>query len=233
MGVFDQDVSARFCLKHPMLYQEGPQNLLFRWRRILGWMLYGVASAVIIFFLSAASLQHQAFRKSGEVIDIATLGATAYTCVVWAVNAQMAITVSYFTLIQHICIWGGIALWYVFLVAYGAITPTFSTTYFMVFMDSLAGAASYWVVTLLVAAAALIPYFTFAVIKTWFFPDYHNKIQWLRHRERDSNADAEFGQVLRQFSVRSTGVGVSARRDAASLVRLNSKVYHAGSPQLS
>ncbi|XP_062179837.1 putative phospholipid-transporting ATPase 9 [Phragmites australis] len=236
MGVFDQDVSARFCLKYPMLYQEGPQNLLFRWARILGWMLYGVASAVIIFFLSAGSLQYQAFRKSGEVMDIESLGATAYTCVVWAVNAQMAITVSYFTLIQHICIWGGIALWYVFLVAYGAITPTFSTTFFMVFVDALAGAPSYWVVTLLVSAAALIPYFTYAAIKTWFFPDYHNKIQWLRHRDRgqpDSNADLEFGQALRQFSVRSTGVGVSARRDAVELVRLNTKVYHADPPQLS
>lgn len=224
-------------MQYPMLYQEGPQNLLFRWSRILGWMLYGVASAVIIFFLSTASLQHQAFRKSGEVMDLAALGATAYTCVVWAVNVQMLITVSYFTLIQHICIWGGVALWYVFLVAYGAITPTFSTTYFMVFTDALAGAASYWVVTLLVSAAALIPYFTYAVIKRWFFPDYHNKIQWLRHRNRgqpDSNAeDVEFGQALRQFSVRSTGVGVSARRDAAELVRINSKVYHAESPQLS
>ncbi|KAK3141026.1 hypothetical protein QOZ80_5AG0409070 [Eleusine coracana subsp. coracana] len=237
MGVFDQDVPARFCLKYPMLYQEGPQNLLFRWSRILGWMLYGVASAVIIFFFSTTALQHQAFRESGEVMDLAALGATAYTCVVWAVNVQMVITVSYFTLIQHICIWGGIALWYVFLVAYGAITPTFSTTYFMVFVDALAGAASYWVVTLLVSTAALIPYFTYAVIKTRFFPDYHNKIQWLQHRNRgqpDSNdADVEFGQALRQFSVRSTGVGVSARRDAAALVRLNSKVYHADSPQLS
>ncbi|TVU18459.1 hypothetical protein EJB05_34561, partial [Eragrostis curvula] len=241
MGVFDQDVSARFCLKYPMLYQEGPQNLLFRWSRILGWMLYGVASAVIIFFLSTYSLQHQAFLKSGEVMDIATLGATVYTCVVWAVNAQMAITVSYFTLIQHICIWGGIALWYASRsdnLGTGSpilLLQTHSLIYVMG-QTRWQGAASYWVVTLLVSAAALIPYFTYAVIKTWFFPDYHNKIQWLRHRNRgqpDSNADPEFGQALRQFSVRSTGVGVSARRDAAALVRLNSKVYHADSPQLS
>lgn len=228
MGVFDQDVSARFCLKYPMLYQEGPQNLLFRWSRLLGWMVYGVASAVIIFFLTAASLQHQAFRKGGEVIDLSTLGATAYTCVVWAVNAQMAITVNYFTLVQHICIWGGIALWYLFLLAYGAITPFYSTTYFMVFVDALAGAPSYWVVTLLVSAAALIPYFTFAVIKMWFFPDYHNKIQWLRHKGQAGADDRElgFGEAMRQFSVRSTGVGVSARRDHARLVRLDSKVGH-------
>jgi phospholipid-translocating ATPase len=93
------------ALQYPMLYQEGPQNLLFRWSRLLGWMLHGVGSAVIIFFLTIASLKHQAFRKDGEVIDLSILGATAYTCVVWAVNMQMAITV-------NICIWSGIFLWY-------------------------------------------------------------------------------------------------------------------------
>lgn len=235
MGVFDQDVSARFCLKFPMLYQEGPQNLLFQWRRIIGWMLNGVASAVIIFFLSTASLQHQAFRIGGQVTDMATLGATAYTCIVWAVNLQMYITVSYFTLVQHVCIWLSIALWYVFLPVYGAITPSFSTTYYMVFVEALAGAPSYWVVTLLVSAAALVPFFTYAVVKSWFFPDYHNRIQWLRHREKakahpdpETSADVELSQVLRQFSVRSTGVGVSARRDATAVLRrLNSTTQHA------
>ncbi|CAL4902489.1 unnamed protein product [Urochloa decumbens] len=241
MGVFDQDVSARFCLKFPMLYQEGPQNLLFRWRRILGWVVYGVASAVIIFFLSTYSLTHQAFRRSGEVIDKAALGAVAYTGVVWAVNAQMALTVSYFTLVQHACIWISVALWYVFLSAYGAITPDFSTDYYGLFADALAGAPSYWAVTLLVGCAAIVPYFSYAVVKSWFFPDYHNQIQWLRHRERahpdpESSAHAEFGHALRQFSVRSTGVGVSARRDAAAVhSRLNAgvtQVHHAaGSPQ--
>ncbi|KAG8084685.1 hypothetical protein GUJ93_ZPchr0010g9484 [Zizania palustris] len=220
MGVFDQDVSARFCLKYPMLYQEGPQNLLFRWTRLLGWMAYGVASAVIIFFLTSAALHHQAFRRGGEVVDLAVLGGTAYTCVVWAVNAQMMVTANYFTLVQHACIWGGVALWYLFLLAYGAITPITSTNYFMLFTDGLAAAPSYWAVTLLVPAAALLPYFTFASAKTWFFPDYHNKIQWLQHRGSDAD-DPEFGQVLRQFSVRSTGVGVSARRDARDL-RLHS-----------
>jgi phospholipid-translocating ATPase len=102
-------------MQYPMLYQEGPQNLLFRWSRLLGWMLHGVASAVIIFYLTIASLKHQAFRSGGEVIDLSTLGATAYTCIVWAVNMQMAITVNYFTLIQHICIWTSIALWYALL----------------------------------------------------------------------------------------------------------------------
>uniref|UniRef100_A0A0D9WBP4 Phospholipid-transporting ATPase n=1 Tax=Leersia perrieri TaxID=77586 RepID=A0A0D9WBP4_9ORYZ len=221
MGVFDQDVSARFCLRYPMLYQEGPQNLLFRWPRLLGWMAYGVASAVIIFFLTAAALHLQAFRAGGEVADLAVLSGTAYTCMVWAVNAQMVVTANHFTLVQHACIWASVALWYIFLLAYGAITPTFSTNYFMLFTDSLAAAPSYWIITLLVPAAAVLPYFTFAAAKTRFFPDYHNKIQWLQHR--GSNADdPDFAHALRQFSARSTGVGVSARRDARDILASSS-----------
>ncbi|KAK6134052.1 hypothetical protein DH2020_032197 [Rehmannia glutinosa] len=79
LGVFDQDVSARFCLKFPLLYQEGVQNVLFSWRRIIGWMLNGVCSAIIIFFLCIRALDPQAFNKDGKIADYQILGATMYT----------------------------------------------------------------------------------------------------------------------------------------------------------
>ncbi|KAG0484215.1 hypothetical protein HPP92_008294 [Vanilla planifolia] len=212
LGVFDQDVSARFCLKFPMLYQEGVQNLLFSWRRVLAWMFNGVITAIIIFFFTTSAYKHQAFRKGGEVIDSGILGATMYTSVVWVVNCQMAISVSYFTLIQHIFIWGGIALWYLFLLAYGAITPIISTTAYRVFTEALAPAASFWIVTLFVVLSTLIPYFSFAAIQMRFFPMYHNMIQWIRFDGKGD--DPEYCQVVRQRSVRPTTVGVSARLDA-------------------
>ena len=59
-------------MQFPMLYHESPQNLLFQWRRIIGWMAYGVASAVVIFFLTTASLQHHAFWRGGQVVDQVT-----------------------------------------------------------------------------------------------------------------------------------------------------------------
>ncbi|GAB2233224.1 hypothetical protein Droror1_Dr00002443 [Drosera rotundifolia] len=47
-GVFDQDVSARLCLKYPLLNQEGVQNKLFKWQRIIGWMSYGAISSTML-----------------------------------------------------------------------------------------------------------------------------------------------------------------------------------------
>lgn len=212
LGVFDQDVSARFCLKFPLLYQEGVQNLLFSWTRILGWMANGVLNATIIFFLAAYALSHQAFRKSGQVVSLDFLGTTIYTIVVWVVNCQMALSVSYFTLIQHIFIWGGIAFWYLFQLIYGAISPDISTTAYAVFREGLAPAASYWLVTFMVVIATLIPYFAYNAVQMRFFPMYHGMIQWIR--SEGTAEDPEYCHIIRQRSVRPQTVGVSARIDA-------------------
>ncbi|XP_077244046.1 putative phospholipid-transporting ATPase 9 [Tasmannia lanceolata] len=212
LGIFDQDVSARFCLKFPLLYQEGIQNVLFSWRRILSWMFNGVISSIIIFFFCTTAFQHQAFREGGQVVEMEILGATLYSCVVWVVNCQMALSVSYFTLIQHIFVWGGIALWYLFLLAYGALSPNLSSTAYMVFIEGCAPAPSYWFLTLLVVICSLTPYFSYSAIQMRFFPMYHEMIQWIR-KEGQAD-DPEYCRMVRQRSLRTTTVGVSARLDA-------------------
>ncbi|KAL0372561.1 UNVERIFIED_CONTAM: putative phospholipid-transporting ATPase 9 [Sesamum calycinum] len=215
MGVFDQDVSARFCLKFPLLYQEGVQNVLFRWRRIIGWMLNGVCSAVIIFFFCIQALNLQGFNKDGKIAEYQILGATLYTCVVWVVNCQMALAISYFTLIQHIFIWGGIALWYLFLLAYGAMPQSISTTAYKVFVESLAPTPSFYIVTIFVVISALVPYFVYKAIQMRFFPMYHGIIQWIRYEGWSD--DPEYCNMVRQRSIRLTTVGYTAR----SLARTN------------
>ncbi|CAN8293821.1 unnamed protein product [Cochlearia groenlandica] len=213
LGVFDQDVSARFCYKFPLLYQEGVRNLLFSWKRIIGWMFNGVVTALAIFFFCKESLKHQLYNPNGKTAGREILGGTMYTCVVWVVNLQMALAISYFTWVQHIVIWGSVAFWYIFLMIYGAITPSFSTDAYKVFIEALAPAPSYWLTTLIVMIFALIPYFVFKSIQMRFFPGYHQMIQWIR-LEGQSN-DPEFVDMVRQRSIRPTTVGFTARRAAS------------------
>ncbi|XP_042502639.1 putative phospholipid-transporting ATPase 9 [Macadamia integrifolia] len=223
LGVFDQDVSARFCLQFPLLYQEGVQNALFSWLRILSWMFNGVCGGIIIFFLCTNALELQAFRKEGEVVELEIMGVTMYTCVVWVVNCQMAISVSYFTLIQHIFVWGGIMVWYLFLLAYGAMSPTFSNTAYEVFIEACAPAPSYWLITLFVVISSLIPYFMFSAIQMRFFPMYHGMIQWIR---KDGQCeDPEYCHMVRQRSIRPITVGFTARIEAKSR-HLKEKLRH-------
>ncbi|KAJ4831513.1 putative phospholipid-transporting ATPase 8 [Turnera subulata] len=191
LGVFDQDVSARLCLKYPLLYQEGVQNILFSWPRILGWMCNGVLSSIIIFFFAINSMINQAIRRDGQVADYEILGATMYTCVVWVVNCQMALSINYFTWIQHFFIWGSIAFWYIFLVIYGSLPPQVSTTAYMVFVESLAPSPLFWVDTLLVVFSTLLPYFSYRAFQSRFRPMYHDVIQLRRSEGSEPEIPSE------------------------------------------
>jgi len=164
-------------LQYPVLYLEGVEDTLFSWPRILGWMLNGVLSSLVIFFLTTNSVLNQAFRRDGKVVDFEILGVTMYTCVVWTVNCQMALSINYFTWIQHFFIWGSIAFWYVFVLVYGYLSPAISTTAYRVFVEACAPSGLYWLVTLLVVVCVLLPYFSYRSFQSRFLPMYHDIIQ--------------------------------------------------------
>ncbi|KAF9666402.1 hypothetical protein SADUNF_Sadunf16G0225700 [Salix dunnii] len=202
LGVFDQDVSARLCLKYPLLYREGIKNILFSWPCILLWICNGVLSSIIIFFFTVNSMINQAFRRDGQVVDYEILGATMYTCVVWAVNCQIALSINYFTWIQHLLIWGSIAFWYIFLVIYGFLSPRVSTTAFMVFVEACASSILYWLVTLLVVISTLLPYFSFRAFQSRFLPMDHEKLQ----SQRSEDSEAEMDHAKLPTGVKSGGL---------------------------
>eukprot|EP01018_Ginkgo_biloba_P021738 Gb_01165 [translate_table: standard] len=183
LGVFEQDVSARKCI------QEGPQDVLFRWARIIGWMLNGLSSASIIFLSCRGALQYQAFRKDGQVSDMAVLGATIYTCLVWTINCQIALAITYFTWLQHLFIWGSIAMWYLFLLVFGALGPSISSTAYQILVEACGPSQMYWLVTLFAVITALIPYFVYSTIQKRFFPVYHNIVQWARIARKDRDPE--------------------------------------------
>lgn len=60
-------------------------------------MCNGVITSVIIYFLTIYCVLNQAFRSDGQMVDWEILGVTMYTCVVWTVNCQMALSINYFT----------------------------------------------------------------------------------------------------------------------------------------
>jgi len=140
-------------------------------------MLNGFLSSLLIFFLTTNSVLNQAFRKDGQVVDFEILGVIMYTCAIWVVNCQMALSINYFTWIQHFFIWGSIVLWYVFLVVYGYISPTISTTAYRVFVEACAPSLLYWLVTLFIVVCVLLPYFSYRAFQSRFRPMYHDIIQ--------------------------------------------------------
>ena len=115
--------------------------------------------SIIIYFGSLNVILVQAVRQDGRVAGFDILGVTMYSCVVWTVNCQLALYISYFTWIQHFVIWGSILIWYTFLVIYGLFSPAISATAYHVFVEACAPSPLYWLSTLMIVVTALIPFF--------------------------------------------------------------------------
>ncbi|KAM3375108.1 putative phospholipid-transporting ATPase 7 [Capsicum galapagoense] len=213
LGVFEQDVSSEVCLQFPALYQQGPKNLFFDWYRIFGWLGNGVYTSLIVFFLNIIIFYDQAFRGGGQTADLTAMGTTMFTCIIWAVNCQIALTMSHFTWIQHFFIWGSIATWYLFLLIYGLIAPDYSKYAFRVLVEALAPAPVYWCTTLLVTIVCTLPYLAHISFQRSFNPMDHHIIQEIKYYKKDVE-DHHMWKRERSKARQMTNIGFTARVDA-------------------
>ncbi|XP_077254215.1 putative phospholipid-transporting ATPase 4 isoform X2 [Tasmannia lanceolata] len=213
LGVFEQDVSSDVCLQFPALYQQGPRNVFFDWYRIIGWMANGLYASLIIFFLNINIFYDQAFRAGGQTADMAAVGTTMFTCIIWAVNCQIALTMSHFTWIQHLFVWGSIFTWYLFLVLYGMSSPIFSGNAFRILVEALAPAPIYWSITLVITAACNLPYLTHIAFQRSFNPMDHHVIQEIKYYKKDVK-DQHMWTRERSKARQETKIGLTVRVEA-------------------
>jgi len=200
-------------LQFPALYQQGPKNLFFDWYRILGWMGNGLYSSLIIFFLVIIIFYDQAFRANGQTTDMAAVGTTMFTCIIWAVNCQIALTMSHFTWIQHLFVWGSITTWYVFLLLYGMLPPQYSKSAYQLLVEVLAPAPIYWAATLLVTIACVLPYLAHISFQRCFNPMDHHIIQEIKYYKKDIE-DQHMWTRERSKARQVTKIGFTARVEA-------------------
>ncbi|XP_077253385.1 putative phospholipid-transporting ATPase 5 [Tasmannia lanceolata] len=213
LGVLEQDVSSDVCLQFPALYQQGQRNIYFSWTRIIGWIVNAVYASLAIFTLTIYAYSNFAFQKEGMVGDIAHLGATMYTCVIWAVNCQIALVISHFTWIKHLFIWGSISFWYIFLLIYGALPPIDLQRGFRVLPEALGPSPMYWLVTFLVVIVSLLPYFVHIVFQRQFYPMDDHVIQEIKHYRKDVT-DSTMWLREQKKSKKKSHIGFSGRVDA-------------------
>ncbi|KAG6494794.1 probable phospholipid-transporting ATPase 4 [Zingiber officinale] len=213
LGVFEQDVSSEVCLQFPALYQQGQRNLFFDWYRIIGWMFNGLYTSIAIYFLSIGMLYHQAFRSGGQTADMAVVGTTMFTSIIWTVNVQIALIMNHFTWIQHLFVWGSVATWYLFLVAYGMSSPTISGNAYQILLEALGPAPIFWIATIIVTAACNIPYLTHKAFQRAFNPQDQHVIQEIKYYKKDIE-DAHMWKREKSKARQKTKIGFTARVDA-------------------
>lgn len=198
-------------IQFPALYQQGPKNLFFDWHRIFGWMGNGVYTSLVIFFVNIGIFRDQAFRSDGQTTDMAAMGTTMFSCIIWAVNCQIGLTMSHFTWIQHGLVWGSVVTWYIFVYAYGLLMLSPGNAY-RILEEALAPAPLYWLTTLLVPVACNIPYLAHISLQRALNPMDHHIIQEIKYYKKDEE-DGSMWRRERSKAKQETKIGLSARVD--------------------
>ncbi|RWW34677.1 hypothetical protein BHE74_00000691 [Ensete ventricosum] len=198
-------------LQFPALYQQGARNLFFDWYRIIGWMFNGLYTSIVIYFLNVGMFFRRSFRSGGQTADMAAVGTTMFTCIIWAVNVQIALIMSHFTWIQHLFVWGSVATWYLFLLAYG--TSTLSGNAYQILVEALGPAPIYWAVSLLVISVCNIPYLLHISYQRALNPLDHHVIQEIKYYKKDVE-DQHMWKREKSKARQKTKIGVTARVDA-------------------
>jgi len=121
-AVIEQDVSQATVLSHPVLYKE---TMLAKRRDFFKeqfkWLCYGTWHALCVFFLPMYSMAWP--DRKGLYDDWVGIGCTVYTATIVAVNLKMAMRTRYWTWVNHLLIWGSVAIWFPFLWLYGLVWP--------------------------------------------------------------------------------------------------------------
>ncbi|XP_054843021.1 phospholipid-transporting ATPase ID-like isoform X3 [Eublepharis macularius] len=189
MSLFDQDVDDRWSLHFPQLYTPGQQNLYFNKLEFVKCMLYGVYSSLVLFFVPYGAM-YNAVRSDGKAIaDYQSFALMAQTCLLIVVSVQMGLDTAYWTIVNHLFIWGSLAMYF-------TVTFTmYSDGTYLVFTASFPfiGTArntlnqpSVWLAIFLCVTLCVLPVVGFRFMKTQLKPTVSDKvlskIQELRKR---------------------------------------------------
>ncbi|XP_024917280.1 phospholipid-transporting ATPase ID isoform X2 [Cynoglossus semilaevis] len=112
MGIFDQDVPDRRSLEYPKLYEPGQLNLLFNKKEFFICITQGIYTSVVLFFVPYAVLSDATQSNGVPLADYQTFAITTATALVIVVSVQIALDTGFWTVINHVCVWGSLCSYF-------------------------------------------------------------------------------------------------------------------------
>ncbi|XP_026842559.1 phospholipid-transporting ATPase ID isoform X3 [Drosophila persimilis] len=111
LGIFEQDVSDKNSLEYPRLYTPGLRSELFNIREFIYSVLHGAFTSLVLFLIPYGVYKDGVSQNGYILSDHMTLGAVVATILIVDNTAQISLYTSYWTIVNHITIWGSL-VWY-------------------------------------------------------------------------------------------------------------------------
>uniref|UniRef100_T1K886 Phospholipid-transporting ATPase n=1 Tax=Tetranychus urticae TaxID=32264 RepID=T1K886_TETUR len=112
LGIFDQDVDDRMSIRYPLLYTPGHGDLLFNKIEFLKSVAHGIITSFVLFFISYGAFREAIGPEGINYDGHQIFGTVVSTILVLVVTAQIALDTAYWTVFNHVVIWGSVAFYF-------------------------------------------------------------------------------------------------------------------------
>ncbi|XP_055909383.1 phospholipid-transporting ATPase ID isoform X2 [Eupeodes corollae] len=202
LGVFEQDVSDKHSVEFPKLYTPGLKSSLFNTQEFVRSVLHGVFSSLVLFLIPYGTYK-DGISSGGYILsDHMTLGAVVATILIIDNTAQIALYTSYWTVVNHIMIWGSLIWYFILDYFYNYIIGG-------PYVGSLTHAmkeATFWCTTVITVTVITMPVLAYKFYSVDLFPSLSDKI---RYKQRAAQLKLRQGTHIQRVT--------SSRRGRRSL----------------
>ncbi|XP_043218324.1 phospholipid-transporting ATPase ID-like isoform X2 [Amphibalanus amphitrite] len=181
LAVFDQDVKERQSLTYPKLYTPGLRDLFFNKIEFFKSATYGFVTSLVLFIVPYGTYKDAVSPEGYTISDHQLFGAVVATVLVVVVTMQICLDTTYWTWLNHLCVWGSLFTYILLQFFYNYVLGG-------VYVGSLAMAmseANFWFCTLLTVIVLMVP------VLAWrfYFVDLHPTLADLvRAKQREDKA---------------------------------------------
>ncbi|XP_044005984.1 probable phospholipid-transporting ATPase IM isoform X3 [Aphidius gifuensis] len=198
VGVLDQDVNDKNSLLYPKLYTPGLQNMLFNKKEFCWSALHGFWASCVLFLVPYGTYRDGLSPKGYVLSDHMLLGSVVASILVVVVTVQIALDTSYWTVINHIMVWGSL-IWY-FILDY-----FYNFIFGGIYVGSLTMAmseATFWFTTVISCIILVIPVLSWRFFFIDVRPTLSDRVRLKQRHARMRSRQSQ--DVLRTPSTRRT-----------------------------
>jgi len=196
LAYFEQDVKPEIAVKYCRLYQPGMISLFFNFKLFSSSALHGFLTSFILVAIPLGAY-HDKIDEQGKVLsDHYLFGSVVATILVIVVTAQVALDTQYWTVWNHVTIWGSLVMYVVLTLGYNwVVGGQYIGSLTTVMKDQ-----TFWFVVLLTTVVLILPVVAWRFFKVDVQPTLTDKARQVQRNSRIRHK-GEFG-VHRPFSGR-------------------------------
>uniref|UniRef100_A0A8C7Y7R9 Phospholipid-transporting ATPase n=1 Tax=Oryzias sinensis TaxID=183150 RepID=A0A8C7Y7R9_9TELE len=202
MGMFDQDVPDQRSLEYPKLYEPGQLNLLFNKREFFICITQGIYTSVVLFFVPYAVLSDATQSNGVPLADYQSFAVTTATALVIVVSVQIALDTGFWTVFNHVFVWGSLGSFFTIMFALHSQTLFRNLPNQFHFVGSAQNTLLQpvvWLTIALATAICIVPVLAFRFLKLDLKPQLSDTVRYtqLVRQKRRKPAGRSMGGVWR------------------------------------